>query len=150
MRFSIPALVALVAVAASSAAAQQAPAPVQVTTNSVSRVTLFQISPGQGPAYNQDVVDNLIPVYEEFKKAGMIVDYNFFGKVTTESRDDWNTGIVLTYPNYAALDGFFMKAGPITLRHYGSAEKRTAAGAARGQLRTVVSSFLTSNFSFSR
>lgn len=125
-------------------------APGQVTTTTVSRVTLYRIMPGQNAAFNRDVAENLIPVWEEFKKAGMIVDYAVFTKNSTDSPEDWNVGVTLTYANFAALDGFGAKAGPITLKHYGTAERRTAALNARTQLRSVVQSFLTQRLAYSR
>lgn len=131
-------------------AQQPAAAPVTVTTAGISRVTLFKILPGQGGAYNRDVMDNLIPIYEEAKKAGILLSYSFFSKLTTESPDDWGVGITLTYPNWAALDNLGAKMAPITLRHYGTAERRNAANTARGELRTVVSSMLMGQQSFTR
>ena len=124
-------------------------APVRVTTTAVSRVTLFRVLPGQAPAYARDVLEHLMPIYEEYKKAGIITDYGFFSKATTEAPDEWNAGVVLTYANFAALDNLGTKTDPITLKHYGSAEKRTAAGNARTAIRTVVSSVLTQRQSFS-
>ncbi len=147
---TIPLALLLLAPLAPAAAQQPATAPVRVTTTAVTRVVLFRLAPGQGGAYNRDVIDHLIPIYEEYKKGGLIVDYAFFSKATTESPEDWNVGMSLTYANYAALDTFGTRADPITLKHYGSAESRTAAGAARGQLRTVVSSFLTNRLAYSR
>ena len=47
-------------------AAQQAAAgSVKVTPSAVTRVTLIKVNPGQRPAFDQDVMDNLIPVYED-------------------------------------------------------------------------------------
>lgn len=149
----IPALVGalLLALPLAPASAQQpAAAPVTVTTTAISRVILFRINPGQGGAYNRDVLDNLIPIYEEFKKAGILVDYGFFNKATADSPDDWGVGVMLTYANWAALDNFGAKTAPITLRHYGTAERRTAAGNARNEIRTVVSTFLTGTQTFAR
>ena len=136
-----------IAPAVSQPAAQ---APVQVATTAVTRVTLSRILPGQNAAFNRDVLENLIPVWEEFKKAGLITDYAVFSKNSSEGPEDWNIGISLSYPNFAAFDGLGAKTNPITLKHYGTAEKRTAALNARNQLRTVVSSFLTQRLSYSR
>ncbi|HEV8613582.1 MAG TPA: hypothetical protein VGQ73_08715 [Gemmatimonadales bacterium] len=133
-----------------AAAQQPAMSPVRTTTTAVSRMVLFKLAPGQGAAYNQDVMDHLMPIYEEEKKAGILTEYRFFSKTTTESPEDWNVGVMLTYANFAALDNLTTRTDPITLKHYGSTEKRTAAGMARGQLRTVVSSFLTQTLSYSR
>ena len=46
------------------------------------------------------------------------------------------------YKSYSALDGLAGKMDPITLKHYGSAEARTQAGAKRSDLWTTVSSVL--------
>lgn len=135
---------------APASAQQPAAAPVTVTTTGISRVTLFRIVAGQGGAYNRDVMDNLIPIYEEFKKAGILLSYSFFSKATAESPDDWGVGVMLTYPNWAALDNLGARTAPITLRHYGTAERRAAANTARGGLRTVVTSFLVGTQSFAR
>ena len=143
-------LVGLLALSTLPAAAQMTPSPVRTATTSVNRVILFKLLPGQGPAYNQDVLEHLMPVYEEEKKAGILTGYSFFSKTTTDTPDDWNVGVVLSYANFAGLDNLATRTDPITLKHYGSAEKRTAAGAARAQIRTVVSSFLTQTLSYSR
>jgi hypothetical protein len=49
---------------------------------------------------------------------------------------------VLTYPNWAALDNLATRTDAVTLAHYGSAANRTAAGNARIEHGTVVSTFL--------
>lgn len=140
----------LLALPLAPVAAQQAAAPITVTTTAVSRVTLFKILPGQGAAHNQDVLDHLIPIYEEYKKAGIIVSYSFFGKSTLESPDDWTFGTMLTYPNYAGLDNLGSRTNAITLKHYGTAERRTLVGNGRNAIRTAMSSQLVTNQAFSR
>ncbi len=147
-------LAILFALPLAAASAQQpaaaAQAAVRVTTTSVSRVTLVRINTGQMPAYNRDMVENLIPIYEAYKAAGIITSYSLFNKATTEDANDWQRGVMLTYANWAALDGLGAKTDPITLKHYGSAEKRNAAGQARTTIATTISSFLTTGQSYTR
>ncbi len=132
-------------------AAQQAGAgSVKVTPSAVTRVTLIKVNPGQRPAFDQDVTDNLIPVYDEEKKAGILANYEIFNNVTTNGPNDWGVGIALTYPNYATLDSLGERTDPITLKHYGSAEKRQAAADHRNQITTVVSSRLQRTIRYSR
>ena len=50
--------------------------------------------------------------------------------------------VALSYKNWAALDGIGSRIDSVTLGHYGSAAKRTAAGNSRNEHRTVVKSFL--------
>jgi len=122
---------------------------VKVTPTNVSRRFLYKINPGQRPAFDQDVMTNLIPVFEEEKKAGIITGYQFFNNVTADNPSDWNVGMLVTYANYAALDGLGDRVDPIELKHYGSAAKRQAAGEHRNQLRTVVSNRLIRTVNYS-
>jgi hypothetical protein len=97
---------------------------VKVTPTNVSRVVLAKVNPGQRPAFDQDVMNNLIPVFEEEKKAGIITGYEFFNNVTADN--------------------------PIELKHYGSAAKRQAAGERRNQIRTVISNRLIRMVNYSQ
>lgn len=122
---------------------------VKVTPSTVSRVNLIKIKPGQRAAFDQDMLTNLIPIYEDEKKAGLITEYQVFNNVTADNPEDWSVGIVLTYPSYATLDTLGEKADPITLKHYGTAAKRQAANARRNDIGTVVSSRLIRAISYS-
>lgn len=115
------------------------------TLGTVSRVILLRINPGKTTDFWADVRQNTKPVLEEEKKQGIITTYSFFTKATTENRDDWNVGYVIQYANYAALDGLADRTDPITLKHYGSREARTAAADKRTGYATLVSSFLLRN-----
>ncbi len=148
------ALLLLLPLAAASAQ-QPAMAPAQqaairVTTTAVSRVTLIRVHTGQAGAVNRDIVDNLIPIYEAAKKAGIITGYNFFNKSTMQEENDWQRGVTLNYANWAAIDGLAAKMEAITLAHYGTAERRTAANAARAAMTTTVSAFFTTSQSYTR
>ena len=115
------------------------------TLGPVSRVTLVRIKPGRTTEFWADVRQNLKPIYEEYKKQGIITNYQIFTKSTAENAEDWNVGIVLTYQNYAALDTLTERTDPITLKFYGSREARTAAGNRRPENGTIISSFLIRN-----
>ena len=130
------------AMAAAPALAQQSP---NTTPTTVTRVTLIKIKPGHGDPFWADIRQHLKPIYDEYKKQGLLSDYSFSTKSTTESPDDWNVALTLTYPNWAALDTFTSRTDPITLAHYGSAANRTAANLARIEHGTVMSSFLIRN-----
>jgi hypothetical protein len=112
------------------------------TPGAVTRVTLIRITPGHADAYWQDVRQHAKPIYEEYKRRGIITAYSVATKPTTENRDDWNVVVTLSYANWAALDNLASRTGPVTLAHYGSAAQRTAAATARLQHGTVVSSIL--------
>jgi hypothetical protein len=112
------------------------------TEGTISRIILIHIKPGKNTDFWSDIRQNLKPIYEEYKKQGVINDYAFFTKATSENADDWNVGINLVYKNYGALDGLAARTDPITLKFYGSREARTAAANKRPENGTVVSSFL--------
>jgi hypothetical protein len=58
--------------------------------------------------------------------------------------------MAFTYPSYAVLDTLGARTAEITLKHYGTAEKRQEALNKRNEIGTVVSSRLTRNIRYSR
>jgi len=112
------------------------------TEGTISRIILIHIKPGKNTEFWSDIRQNLKPIYEEYKKQGVINDYAFFTKATSEKPDDWNVGINLVYKNYAALDGLAARIDPITLKFYGSREARADVQRRRTENATTVSSFL--------
>lgn len=130
-----------VVLAAPAVGAQQMTPPM-TTPGPISRITLFRVKPGQGDAFWNDVRTNLKPIYDEYKRQGIVTDYGYFTKQTFENEEDWTVGLSLSGPNWAALDTFGQRTDAVTLRHYGSAERRTQAANARNATRDLVSSFL--------
>lgn len=118
------------------------PGSPNTTPGAVVRVTLVRVLPGRTDAFWQDMRQNLKPIYEEYKRRGIILDYTFATKATTDDPNDWNVVLTLSYPNWAALDNLGSRTDPVTLAHYGSAANRTAAANARIQNGITVSSFL--------
>lgn len=112
------------------------------TPGPVTRVILIRITPGHADAFWQDVRQHVKPVYEEYKRRGIITDYTVATKSTTDKPDDWNVVLTLSYANWAAFDNLASRTDPVTLAHYGSAALRTAATNARVANATTVSSFL--------
>lgn len=137
------ALVLMSAVVAAPLAAQQGSA--NTTPGAVTRVTLVKIVPGHGDMFWQDVRQNLLPIWEEQKRRGIIADYGVATKVTTDDPGDWNVAITLSYKNWAAIDGLGSRLDSVSLRHYGTAAARTAANTARLQHSSTVSSILIRN-----
>ena len=128
------------AVAASPVAAQ--PGSPNLTPGPVTRINLVRIVPGHGDMFWQDIRQNLRPIWEEYKRRGIIADYTVGTKVTTDDPDDWNVVFTTSYKNWSALDDLAARTDPVTLAHYGSAANRTAAGNARLVHGTTVASFL--------
>ena len=106
------------------------------------RVIYFHLKPGQGEAFWKDMRENLKPVYESFKKEGIISDYKVWNNATTETANDWDVAVGLMYANWAALDEADAKGATIAAKHYGSRDTMIEAGKKRNDLREVVMSKL--------
>ena len=106
------------------------------------RVTYFHLKPAQGDAFWKDIRENMKPLFEEYKKAGMISDYKVWTNLTTDHPDDWDVAVGILFPNYAALDQVDAKAATISTKHYGSREAMLDAAKKRSEIREVVMSKL--------
>ena len=95
----------------------------QYTEGPVSRVTLVHILPGRFNAFMDDVKNNIKPLWESEKKSGIIQDYGIFLNQTKNGIDDWDIGFILTYKNFAALDGLGMRVLELRMKQYGDKSK---------------------------
>ena len=112
------------------------------TPGPVWRVSLYKVKPGKMNDALMDLRRNFRVVNEEYKRQGLIVDYKVYFNSTTDGPNDWDFAISTGFKNWAALDTFPQQADAITLKHYGTIEKRQAAADARNQWRDVISSRL--------
>ena len=121
---------------------RQAMAQENFTEGAVWRVTLVDIKPGKGTEFWRDLRQNLKPIWEEYKKQGVILDYAVHIKATTDEPGDWDVSLAFQYKNFAAFDGLAAKSDPITLKVYGTAEARREAGVKRNEYGSTVASFI--------
>ena len=136
-RFAIAALCfSLMSIA--SAVAQD-----QYTEGGVTRVTLVQILPGHFNAFMDDLKNNIKPIWDAQKKAGLIEDYNLFLNTTKANPDDWDIGFALSYKNFAALDGLAQKVLDLRMKQYGDKSKEQKVIDKRVENVRVVTSVLT-------
>ncbi|HET6796974.1 MAG TPA: hypothetical protein VFH40_07425 [Gemmatimonadales bacterium] len=112
------------------------------TLGPVQRIILLDIKPGKGREFWTDLRQNVRPLYDEYKRQGLIQDYSVGLKTTAEGPQDWDVALILTFKNWAALDVFATKGDSVSMRYYGSYGKRSEAGARRSDAGTVISSFL--------
>jgi hypothetical protein len=117
IRFAV-AVIGLSLFSAATAMAQD-----QYTEGGVSRVTLVQILPGRFNAFMEDLKTNIKPIWEAEKKAGLIESYSVFLNTTKANPEDWDIGFVLSYKNFAALDGLPQKVLDLRMSHYGDKNK---------------------------
>lgn len=115
------------------------------TLGPVSRIILVDIKPGKGSEFWTDLRQRVRPLYDEYKRQGLIQDYSLGLKTTADGPEDWDVAIVLTFKNWAALDTFATKGDSVSKSYYGSYGKRSEAGAKRSEFGTINSSFLLRN-----
>ena len=106
------------------------------------RVNYYAIKPGQGDAFWKDFRENLKPIYDEFKKAGYILEYKVFTNPVVDHPHDWDVAVGLLYPNWAAFDQLDTKGASIASKHYGSREAMIESGKKRNDLRELIGSHL--------
>jgi hypothetical protein len=95
----------------------------QYTEGPVSRVVLVHILPGHFNAFMDDLKNNIKPIWEAEKSSGLIESYGIFLNQTRNGIDDWDIGFILTYKNFAALDGLGMKVLELRMKQYGNKSK---------------------------
>ncbi len=122
------------------------PPPPPTLPGTVVRINFIDIKPGKGNDFSAFVGAHQIPIWEEQKKQGLLLDYKFFSQPTNDGPSDWDVAIVFVYKNYAdALDSSperNAKFDAISIGHYGSVEARTKANDQYNEIRTVISSQL--------
>ena len=146
MKLATLSLVFVCLYAISAEAQTAAPTPPPTTPGNVSRVTYFDVLPGKTADFTTFLRTHTKPILDEQKKQGLILNYSYFTKPTTEGPGDWDLGMIVTYANYADAIDFNAdrnaKFDAISLTHYGSVDARTKANDSLNALRTVVSSYL--------
>ena len=110
------------------------------------RITYYSTKPGKGADYTRFRREHTKPILDEQKKQGLILDYKWFTKPTTEGANDWDLALAIMYRSYAEALDFNAERGQkldaISLKHYGTADARTKAGDTQRELRDVLSSHL--------
>ncbi|MBA3355566.1 MAG: hypothetical protein H0U18_06425, partial [Pyrinomonadaceae bacterium] len=86
----------------------------------------------------KDFRENAKPIFELWKKEGIVTDYKIFQNPLKDRPDDWDVMLSIGYPNYAALDMLEAKVGAIYNKHYGSPEATAAAVKKRADSREVI------------
>jgi hypothetical protein len=90
-----------------------------------------------------DLKNNIKPIWEAQKKAGLIESYGIFLNTTKANPDDWDIGFSLGYKNFAALDGLAQKVLDLRMKQYGDKSKEQQVIDKRVQNARVVISVLT-------
>jgi hypothetical protein len=112
---------AVLACVSASAAAQE-----HWTEGPVWECASYRTNPGMFDTYMKYIRAHAIPVYEEMKKAGLVLDYKTFVK-SPSSPDDWDVMICSAYESYGrALDYSKAdedRADSISAKHWATADE---------------------------
>ncbi len=90
-----------------------------------------------------DLKNNIKPLWDAQKKAGLIENCNIFLNSTKANPDDWDIGFSLGYKNFAALDGLAQKVLDLRMKQYGDKSKEQQVIDKRVQNVRVIASILT-------
>ena len=113
------------------------------TEGNVREVSRYRTKPGQFDEYMKYLRTNFLPLSEESKKAGLIVDYKVLVK-TPHDADDWDVAIVTIFKSYGAAVDFNQgdedKSKGIQAKHYKTADEKKQLGvvAPRLEMRTYL------------
>lgn len=120
-----------------------ASAQVPYSEGNVDRVVLIHIKAGHSDAFWADMKQNVIPLFEKEKAAGLIISYQFFVNQTASGPDDWSVGYSIEYKNMAALDGLADKVYEVRMKQYGNQSAEQKVIDKRVENAHLVASYLT-------
>ncbi len=109
------------------------------TEGHVVNVSAVRTEYGRTEDYLKFLAGNWKKEMEASKAAGLILDYHVY---VTEARhpDDPDVYLVVTYKNWAALDGLADKTDAIASKVYGSVAKSDEGAVERGKIRRILGS----------
>ena len=109
------------------------------TEGSVVVVSNIRTEPGQFDNYLKYLAGTYKSLMEEYKKAGIILDY---GVYSTSPTNPSEPDLILTvaYKNLAAMDNLDAKQDPIGKKIWGSLQASSQASAERGKMRAQLGS----------
>jgi hypothetical protein len=113
------------------------------TEGSVREVSFYRTKPGQFDEYMKYLRANFLPLSEESKKQGLIVDFKVMVKAPHDM-SDWDVAIVTLHKSYGAALDFNQvdedKSKAIQAKHYKTADekKQQEMGARRLEMRTYL------------
>ena len=111
----------------------------QYTEGPVWRVELIRVKPTHVDEYLTSLQHSTKSIYEEAKKAGLVLDYKIFLKETKHDPQDWDICVAVQFKNHAALDGLDAKLEAIRDKVLGGKQQAQQLGEKRGEYREIIS-----------
>jgi hypothetical protein len=107
------------------------------TDGPVINVSYIKIKPGMFDAYMTWVATERKTLMDEYKKAGIILDWRVYG-AQAKGPNEPDLILTVTYKNMAAFDGLEDRQDVILKKVAGSLDKATAASIKREEMREVL------------
>jgi hypothetical protein len=106
------------------------------------RVNYVRVNPGHADTFWNEIRQHFRPIWDEWKKQGLITDVKYYVNPVTNNPEDWTVAIAVLYPNWAALDQLAAKGDTIATAHYGSRQALMEATRKRNEYSKLLSSHL--------
>lgn len=120
-----------------SSTTASAPTGAPYTEGPVWDITMIKTKTGMDDDYLKQLGGALKPIYEEEKKARIILDYKIL-LGDSSSPHDFNILIMVQYPNMAAFDGLRDKTEPIMAKVMGGEDQRRQLAVKRLDVREIL------------
>jgi hypothetical protein len=104
------------------------------TEGPVTQISAIKILPGMFDAYMKYLATTYKGLMEEYKKAGLIVDYGVYA-TNARNPSEPDLYLTITYKNWAAQDGLQDRLEPISNKVWGSRSGADKASVDRGKMR---------------
>ena len=150
MRTRILAMVALTCGLSGVCLAQSSATPATTTTTKATSgssapynegpvwtLTMIKTKTGLADEYIKQITGTVKPVYDEEKKAKIILDYKILNGEASDPHD-FNILILVEYPNWAAFDNLRDKMDPVVAKVMGSEEQRKEMAVKRLDIREIL------------
>src|SRR5258708_382963 len=150
MRTRILTIVALTGVLSGYCFAQSSATPATTTTpkatggssapyneGPVWTLTMIKTKTGLADEYIKQITGTVKPVYDEEKKAKIILDYKILNGEASDPHD-FNILILVEYPNWAAFDNLRDKMDPVVAKVMASEEQRRELAVKRLDIREIL------------
>ena len=112
-------------------------------------ITFIRTRPNQRDAYLSSLKQNTVPILQEEKRQGLILDFKILNNLTQHDPQEWDVAVAVQYKNFAGMDGFEQKEQAIRDKLLGSRQKALQAlEGNRVEMRDIVATKLIQEMIF--
>lgn len=104
---------------------------------SVWEMTFIRTNPGMELDYLNNLRANWRRLLDEEKKQGLVVSYKVI-ESDAANPDDWNTLLLVEYPNMAVMDSLDEKVNTMATKMFGTPTQQRAQATQRSDMRVIM------------